>query len=90
MNQVRSWFGPLLMGLMILVAVVLLGFFGLVLLGITLVLTLGLSLRFEHHLQGINGDCCGASIMIVQTVLLLGASSAFHLGLPVQGYLGSW
>lgn len=91
MNQRRGWFAPFIVVLMLGLSLIALGLAGLFLLLVTLLATVALSVWYNHRLGGINGDCCGAAIMIVQVVLLLTVGAIDHLGvLPLEGVFASW
>ncbi len=81
MERRRVWFGPVVIVLAFGVATLFLGYVGIYLSCITVSLSLGLWFWYENRLGGINGDCCGATAMIVQVVLLLAVSSVEHLGI---------
>lgn len=87
----RGWFAPFIVGLMLGLALIVLGVLGLLLLAVAVLSTLLLSAWFKNRLGGVNGDCCGATIMIVQVLLLLCVSAVHHLGLlPLEGIFAAW
>lgn len=91
MNHRRTWFGPFILVLMLVIPVIALGLSGVALFALTGLLTWGLLYFYYFRLGGINGDCCGASVMLVQIVLLLTVSFIQFQGiLPLESVLTSW
>lgn len=77
----RPWFGSFLMVVMMGIGYLCLSWTGLAISLVAIAVSYGLNRFYQFKLDGVNGDCCGATVMIIQVLLLLGINSLFYLEL---------